>query len=70
MYVPSAGAVHVGGRSSRHAADASLEAFHDSAFRLYCKHAGPAARLLAPLVYAGLRIRLAFMKRVVRHRRS
>ena len=70
MYVPSAGAVHVGGRSSRHAADASLEAFHDSAFRLYCKHSGPAARLLAPLVYAGLRIRLAFMKRLVHRRRS
>jgi GT2 family glycosyltransferase len=70
MYVPAAGAVHVGGRSSRHAADASLEAFHDSAFRLYRKHSGPAARLLAPLVYVGLRLRLAFMKRLVRSRRS
>jgi GT2 family glycosyltransferase len=70
MYVPTAGAVHVGGRSSRHAADASLEAFHRSAYRLYRKHAGPAAQLLAPLVYAGLRLRLAFMKRLVRGRRS
>jgi hypothetical protein len=69
MYVPTAGAVHVGGRSSRHAADASLEAFHRSAFRLYRKHAGRAAQLLAPLVYAGLRLRLAFMKRLVRSRR-
>ena len=70
MYVPTAGAVHVGGRSSRHAADASLEAFHQSAFRLFRKHAGPAAQVLAPLVYAGLRLRLAFMKRLVRSRRS
>jgi hypothetical protein len=70
MYVPAAGAVHVGGRSSRHAADASLEAFHRSAFRLYRKHAGPAARLLTPLVYAGLRLRLAFMKRLVASRRT
>ena len=51
-------------------ADASLEAFHDSAFRLFRKHAGSAAQLLAPLVYAGLRMRLAFMKRLVRSRRS
>jgi GT2 family glycosyltransferase len=70
MYVPTAGAVHVGGRSSRHAADAALEAFHQSALRLYRKHAGPAGRLLTPIVYAGLRLRLAFMKRLVRSRRS
>jgi len=70
VYVPMAGAVHVGGRSSRHAADASLEAFHRSAFRLYRKHAGRGAQLLAPLVYAGLRLRLAFMKRLVHSRRS
>jgi GT2 family glycosyltransferase len=70
VYVPMAGAVHVGGRSSRHAADASLEAFHRSAFRLYRKHAGRGAQLLAPLVYAGLRMRLAFMKRLVHSRRS
>ncbi len=70
MFVPTAVVTHVGGRSSRHAQDASLEAFHDSAFRLFRKHAGPAAQLLAPLVYAGLRLRLAFMKRLVRRRRS
>jgi len=70
MFVPTAGAVHVGGRSSRHAADASLEAFHRSAFRLFRKHAGPAAQLCTPLVYAGLRLRLAFMKRLVHSRRS
>jgi GT2 family glycosyltransferase len=70
MYVPTAGAMHVGGRSSRHAADASLEAFHRSAYRLFRKHSSPAAQLLAPVVYAGLQLRLAFMKRLVRRRRS
>ena len=70
LYVPLAAAVHVGGRSSRHAADASLEAFHRSAYRLYSKHAGPAGRLLKPLVLAGLRLRLAFMKRHVRRHRG
>ena len=71
MYVPTAGAVHVGGRSSRHAADASLEAFHQQRLSpvSQARRAG-AAQLLAPLVYAGLRMRLAFMKRLVRSRRS
>jgi GT2 family glycosyltransferase len=69
-YLPTASAVHVGGRSSRHAADASLEAFHRSALRLYRKHAGVAGRLLTPVVYAGLQLRLAFMKALMRKRRS
>ncbi len=66
MYFPGVAAVHMGGGSSRHAADASLVAFHQSAYRLFRKHAGPAAQILAPLVYAGLRVRLAFMRRLVR----
>ena len=70
MFVPAAVAVHIGARSSRHAADASLQAFHRSAYRLYRKHASLAGQLLAPLVYLGLQLRLAFMKRLVRHRRS
>ena len=68
IYCPDAVATHIGGRSSRHAADASLEAFHRSALRLYRKHASPAGQLLVPLVSAGLRLRLAFMKRLVRMR--
>ena len=68
MYVPELAVRHVGGRSSRHAADASLVAFHRSAFRLFWKHSNPAAKLLAPLVIAALRARLAFMRRVVRRR--
>jgi GT2 family glycosyltransferase len=70
MYVPKAGAMHIGGRSSRHAADASLEAFHASAYRLYSKHAGAAAQLLRPVVFLGLRLRLAMMKRIVRRRQA
>jgi GT2 family glycosyltransferase len=68
MYCPVAVATHTGGRSSRHAADASLEAFHKSAYRLHYKHAGIGGRLIAPLVAVGLRLRLAFMKRLVRRR--
>jgi hypothetical protein len=68
VYLPVAAVTHVGGCSSRHSADSSLEAFHRSAFRIYWKHASPAARLLAPMVLAALRIRLAFMRRVIRQR--
>jgi GT2 family glycosyltransferase len=70
VYLPSARAMHVGGRSSRHAADASLEAFHRSAFRLHRKHSGPIGQLLSPFVFVALRARLAFMKVLVRSRRS
>lgn len=61
-YCPGAGAVHAGGRSSRHATDASLVAFHGSAFRLFWKHASAPARLIAPVVFLGLRARLAYMR--------
>jgi len=64
--VPAVAVRHIGGRSSRHAADASLVAFHRSAFRLFWKHSGPAAKLLAPLVVVALRARLALMRHVVR----
>ena len=68
MYVPELTVRHAGGRSSRHAADASLVAFHRSAFRLFWKHSNAATKLLAPLVLAALRARLALMRRVVRRR--
>jgi len=68
MYCPTVGARHTGGRSSRHASDASLLAFHRSAFRLFWKHASASARLIAPLVFIGLRVRLAFMRYRVRAR--
>ena len=68
FHLPSAGAMHVGGRSSRHAADASLEAFHKSAFRLYRKHTNAFGRLFMPFVFVALRLRLLFMKQLVRSR--
>ena len=68
VYVPAISVRHVGGRSSRHAADASLVAFHDSAYRLFRKHASAPARLLSPLVSLALRSRLAYVRRRVRAR--
>jgi GT2 family glycosyltransferase len=70
MYLPAATAIHVGGRSSRHAADASLEAFHKSALRLYRKHAGALGSLLTPVVFVALRARLAVIKQLVRRKRE
>jgi GT2 family glycosyltransferase len=67
-YYPGVVATHIGGRSSRHATDASLEAFHRSAFRFFWKHGGGFSRLLAPAVFVALHIRLLFMKRLVRRR--
>ena len=69
VYLPSAHAMHVGGRSSRHAAIAAQEAFHKSAFRLYRKHTGTLGHLLAPFVFLALQARLLFMKQVVKARR-
>ena len=64
VYHPRVGATHTGGRSSRHASDLAQAAFHRSAFRLFWKHATAAERMLAPIVFVALRLRLAF----VRHR--
>jgi GT2 family glycosyltransferase len=66
VYFPETAVTHMGGRSSRHAAESSIKAFHDSAYRLYRKHAGPLGRLFGPLVFVGLRLRLAVMKQLVR----
>jgi GT2 family glycosyltransferase len=68
IYVPAIAAMHVGGRSSRHSAAAAQAAFHRSAFRLYWKHASPPARLLAPLVFGALRVRLLVMTQIIRRR--
>ena len=68
VYLPVPGAIHLGGASSRHASDPSLVAFHRSAYRLFRKHASTPARLLSPLVWIALRVRLAVMRRLVRAR--
>jgi len=69
VYNPAVSVLHTGARSSRLAAEASLVAFHDSAYRLFSKHASTPVRLLSPLVYLALRARLAFMRLLVRTRR-
>jgi len=66
VYFPGVSVTHTGGRSSCHAADASLVAFHHSAFRLFWKHATMPARLLAPIVYTLLRVRLAVIRQIGR----
>jgi GT2 family glycosyltransferase len=66
VYLPIPGTVHIGGASSRHASDAALAAFHDSAYRLFMKHTSATGRLFALLVRAALRVRLAVMRRLVR----
>jgi GT2 family glycosyltransferase len=66
VYWPGVSVRHTGAGSSRHAIDASLVAFHESAYRLFRKHARGPARALAPLVRAALRVRLAFMRRLVK----
>ena len=68
VYLPDVTSMHIGGRSSMHAADASLVAFHRSAYRLFCKHSSAPVRPFAPLVYLALRVRLMFIRRVVRAR--
>jgi GT2 family glycosyltransferase len=67
-YWPAISVQHAGSGSSRHAIDASIVAFHQSAYRLFRKHARGPARLLAPLVRATLWVRLAFMRRLARAR--
>jgi GT2 family glycosyltransferase len=57
-YIPVEGVTHLTGRSSAHVPRDSTVAFHRSAYRYFRKHAKPLPRLLAPIVYAALRVRL------------
>jgi GT2 family glycosyltransferase len=57
MYVPAATVRHAVGRSSERDPIPAIRAFHQSAYRLYRKHASPTARLVSPLVRAGLWLR-------------
>jgi GT2 family glycosyltransferase len=56
-YVPAAAVRHPGGRSAAHNSARAIRAFHESALRLYRKHASPLGRLAAPVVGAGLWLR-------------
>jgi GT2 family glycosyltransferase len=58
IYEPRAEVIHFTGRASRHAPMRSLIAFHRSVFHHYWKHGSWMARLAAPLVAAGLAVRL------------
>jgi N-acetylglucosaminyl-diphospho-decaprenol L-rhamnosyltransferase len=63
-YHPAMSVTHLTGQSSRHVREASLVAFHESAYRYYRKHG---SRWLAPLALMGLqarlRLKLAMMRR-------
>ena len=56
-YLPTVAVQHLGGGSARYTLPRAIRAFHESAFRLYWKHAGRRGRIAAPLVRAGLFLR-------------
>jgi len=56
-YLPVAAVRHPGGRSAAYNSARAIRAFHQSAFRLYRKHASPFGRLASPLVGTGLWLR-------------
>ena len=58
VYYPGVGVTHLTGRSSLHARERSLVAFHRSAFRYFQKHAGPLSRAASPFVFIALQLRL------------
>jgi N-acetylglucosaminyl-diphospho-decaprenol L-rhamnosyltransferase len=64
-YVPSVTVRHVVGACSRFDPEASVRAFHESAYRYYYKHSGPVGRAAAPLVRAGLQVRCWIRRRTV-----
>ena len=64
-YTPAVSATHLTGGSSRHAREASLVAFHESAYRYYRKHGSP---LLAPFAFAALKTRLCVKRALLRLR--
>lgn len=57
MYVPTVSVRHIGGGSARYNLARAIREFHRSAFLLYCKRGGPASKISAPLVRAGLYVR-------------
>ncbi len=68
-FVPSVSVVHAVGRSSSYDVEAAIRAFHQSAFRLFVKHAGRVERLLAPAVWLGLACRRELRVRQARRER-
>jgi GT2 family glycosyltransferase len=62
-YSPHVAVTHLTGRSSQHAREASLVAFHESAYRYYRKHG---VRWLAPVAFVALQARLRFKLAMLR----
>jgi GT2 family glycosyltransferase len=59
VYYPGVGVTHLTGRSSARAQRQSLIAFHRSAYRYFRKNSGAFGRVMAPLAYVGLHVRMA-----------
>jgi GT2 family glycosyltransferase len=57
VYVPMTSVRHVAGQATLHDPALAIRAFHESAYRMYRKHASVVGRLVAPLVHAGLWLR-------------
>jgi GT2 family glycosyltransferase len=57
VYLPVVAVRHAGGRSAASSPAPAIRAFHASAFHLYEKHAGPVARVFAPLARVALWVR-------------
>jgi N-acetylglucosaminyl-diphospho-decaprenol L-rhamnosyltransferase len=57
MYVPGAAIRHPGGRSAAQNSARAIRAFHESAFRLYRKHASLLGQVVSPLVGVALWLR-------------
>ena len=58
IYNPRVEVLHLTGRSSAHAKNAALIAFHHSAYRYFRKHGGWVATVFGPLAYLALQARL------------
>ena len=69
VYVPTVSVRHAGGQSSARDPVSAIRAFHDSALRYHLKHAGPLARLAAPMTQLGLRARAWLLTARARRRR-
>jgi GT2 family glycosyltransferase len=57
QYVPMVTARHAAGRSAAHNPNRFIRVFHQSAYRMYWKHAGPLGRLFAPVAKTMLWLR-------------
>ncbi len=57
-YHPGASVTHLGARASAQRSREAAIAFHQSVYRYYLKHGGRGRRLLAPFVFAALKLRL------------